>query len=362
MLAVMFILLLIVTSNMFVHYFEFAASNAMPGFTVVKFISALMSKYVAYLLPISLFFSILIVYGKLFSNHELMVSFACGISWLRLVKITLVPALIIFFIECFLSLSFVPYMMKNLDILKKTAGKSAPLEFIQEGKLITLSDGKQVIYVEHINRKKQKLKDIFIYYKRDGSKKPIIVTAPEGYPETGKNGNQYLVLKNGHYYQGIPGKTDFKTGTFDKATQFLASNYVKPVRHDLESISFTKLIQKDSAEASAELQWRISFPLAVLILTLIAIAVCRIKPRQGQFGKIIPGVLVFMVYFNFISLSRNWIGDGLIPTWIGVWWVHILFGGWAIGMIKYMNGPITNGYVAKPKAHTKNRQESLNDQ
>ena len=141
MLAVVIILLLVVISNMFVRYLSMAAGGSFSGMTVFKFIGVLLPKYVAYLLPISFFFSILMVYGKMFANNELMVMFSCGSSWMRLLRITLLPAVIIFVIECFLTLSVVPYMVKNFNILKQGAGQTSPIDFVQPGRIMSFDGG-----------------------------------------------------------------------------------------------------------------------------------------------------------------------------------------------------------------------------
>ncbi len=347
MLAVVIILLLIVMSNMFVRYLSMAAGGSFAGMTVFKFIGVLLPKYIAYLLPISFFFSILMVYGKMFANNELMVVFSCGSSWMRLLRITLLPAIVIFVIECFLTLTVVPYMVQNFNILKQTAGQSSPIEFLQPGKIMAFKN--QMIYVESVNNKTNQMKNIFIYSQNQNKPdaKPIIITAPTGYPEHKPNGSQYLVLKNGHYYQGDPGSLAYQTGSFEEATQYIKGNYIRPAQLDLESMPLFQLLEQNSAEASAEFQWRFSFPLAVFVTMLIAIAVCRISPRQGRYGKIIPAVLIFIAYFNLISMARGWLGNGDIPSWIGIWWVHLLFAGLALFFIRRMNGPIFNNYLIK---------------
>ena len=67
---VIFILLLIVISNMFVRYLAIVSGGNIEANAIFKMISVMLPKYIAYLLPISFFFAILLVYGKLFSNND----------------------------------------------------------------------------------------------------------------------------------------------------------------------------------------------------------------------------------------------------------------------------------------------------
>ena len=101
---------------------------------------------------------------------------------------------------------------------------------------------------------------------------------------------------------------------------------------------FLSLFKKNDTKASAEIQWRLFFPISVLVTMFIALAVCKINPRTSRFQKIIPAVIIFIIYFNLATLSRTWIEDKSIPVWIGIWWVHILFLATAFLYILKMNG------------------------
>jgi len=72
----------------------------------------------------------------------------------------------------------------------------------------------------------------------------------------------------------------------------------------------------------AELQWRLSFPISVFILVLLAVPLSRVNPRQGRFAQLFPAILIYIIYANMIFVSRNWLENGEIPWWVGMWWIH----------------------------------------
>ncbi|MBK2125083.1 LPS export ABC transporter permease LptF [Fangia hongkongensis] len=334
--AIIFILLLIVISNMFVRYLSIVSGGNIEADAIFKMIAVMLPKYIAYLLPISFFFAILLVYGKLFANNELFVAFACGTSWFRLLKIIMIPALSLFIIELILTLFILPKMDQSYFLVQKTTTKNSLISFIQPGKIIPFNDGKQVVYTKSTDRDGD-MHDIFIYQKRPDNRSTII-TAPTGYAETQTDGNQYLVLENGHYYDVTPGNIVVQKGKFTKATQFLSGKVTLGNNSSIDSVPTSQLIGSNDLQYKAELQWRLSFPIAILISTLIALALCRMRPRQNRYSKIIPAILIFIIYFNFISLSKTWLANGTVPTWIGIWWVHILFGGVMLVILKRYNG------------------------
>ena len=77
-------------------------------------------------------------------------------------------------------------------------------------------------------------------------------------------------------------------------------------------------------QKAAELQWRLSIPLMVFTLTLVAVPLSRVNPRSGKFAKLLPAVIIYIFYANFMFIARNATASGKIPLWIGMWWIHLL--------------------------------------
>ena len=61
-----------------------------------------------------------------------------------------------------------------------------------------------------------------------------------------------------------------------------------------------------------------------LVLTLIAVPLSRLRPRQGRYARVGFAIIVYFVYSNLLWASRVWVEKGTLPPAIGVWWVHIL--------------------------------------
>lgn len=343
-MAIIIILLLIVVSNMFVRYLSIISGGNIEADAVFKMISVMLPKYIACLLPISFFFAILIVYGKMIANNELTVSFACGTSWFRLLKFIMIPALSLFVIEFILTLFILPKMDQNYFLVQKTTTKSSLLSFIQAGKITSFNDGKKVVYTQSTDQDGV-LHDIFIYEQKsdNGSK---IITAPTGISEIKPDGSQFLVLKNGYFYDANPGDAEIKKGCFIEATQFIPTKVSVGYNNSIESIPTSELINSGNSCYQAEFQWRLSFPLAILVSPLIALVMCKMPPRQSRYSKIIPALVVFIIYFNLLCLSKYWLHDGNIPNWFGLWWVHIAFAGIMLLILKRYNGYI---FEAKTK-------------
>ena len=84
------------------------------------------------------------------------------------------------------------------------------------------------------------------------------------------------------------------------------------------------LFRSDVPKDVAEFQWRVSTPLATLILALIAVPLSRSPPRQSRYGSFFLAILLYVALFNLISVARNWVEDGAVAAFPGIWWVYAL--------------------------------------
>src|SRR3546814_8269688 len=57
-----------------------------------------------------------------------------------------------------------------------------------------------------------------------------------------------------------------------------------------------RLLGTGDPQDRAELQWRVGAPIAVLVLTLLAVPLSYIRPRQGRYGKLVIGILAYLIY------------------------------------------------------------------
>lgn len=105
---------------------------------------------------------------------------------------------------------------------------------------------------------------------------------------------------------------------------------------DIRVLPTRQLLNHESPIAWAELQWRVSLPILVPILVAIALPLSRVNPRQGRFIKMLPGILLYLLYLTLLTSGRSAIEERSdLPPWVGLWWVHVLFLGVAIFLNKW---------------------------
>jgi lipopolysaccharide export system permease protein len=88
----------------------------------------------------------------------------------------------------------------------------------------------------------------------------------------------------------------------------------------------------------AEWHFRVGVPMATLILSILAVPLSRSQPRQGRYGRLAVGLLVFIIYFNLMTAGQAWLEQGTVPPIVGIWWVHALMLAIGLGMLAAQNG------------------------
>jgi lipopolysaccharide export system permease protein len=180
------------------------------------------------------------------------------------------------------------------------------------------------LYVEAVEKDGQTLKNVFIRQLKNGREQ--IWVAEKGYYWLNvQTGERFLTLENGQITEGGENTLDFVVIQFSRNDLRVPEPEKKSATPDIETRSSTELLRSADRVERAEFQWRISPAFAVVILGLLAIPLAHSRPREGRGGRVILGILVYVVYANLLYMSRSWVADGVLPLVPGVWWVHAVF-------------------------------------
>ncbi|MDP3561439.1 MAG: LPS export ABC transporter permease LptF [Legionellaceae bacterium] len=325
LVALTSILLLIFMSNQVVIYLNRAASGIIPGMLVMKLMMLELPNLLSLLLPLGFYFALLLAYGRLYAESEMTVLQACGFGYGRLLQYSLIMALVVALITTAMICTS-PYIAFQRARLLQTTGIQTLIQTIVPGRFRAVNP-QNVFYVESMNTKHTQAGHIFLARntEKDGKSEWGILWADKASIKTDKSGEDYLILDQGKQYQGTPGHADYQIATF-KHYQIRLPHPDITVKNDVRTVSFMSLwpFNNPDLKKAAELQWRISIPLMVLPLTLVGVPLSRVNPRAGKYAKLLPAIVLCVVYANFMFISRNWITAGKIPVWLGMWWLHLV--------------------------------------
>ena len=322
------ILLLIFMSNQFVRYLNRAASGQIPGMIIMKLMMLEMPNLMSLLLPLGFYVALLIAYGRLYAESEMTVLQACGYGPAQLLKHSFIMATVVSVLVTIIMIWVSPIINTERAKLLRTSGVQTLVQLIVPGRFRAESNGKQVFYVESMNRDHSKAKNVFLARQTIKNNNPQwdIVWAERAFAETDpQTMEDYIVLQQGKAYEGAPGQSDYQVAEFEQYKARLPHPKVDGLKNDLRTASLTSLLpfnNPDRAKA-AELQWRLSIPMMVFVLTLVAVPLSRVNPRSGKYAKLLPAIVLYIAYANFMFIARDWVAAGKIPLWIGMWWLHL---------------------------------------
>jgi len=327
------ILLLIVLSNRFAIYLAKAATGELPISLVFQIVLLYIPELLSYLIPLGFFMGILFAHGRMHADSEMIVLAACGISWRSITQITVALALTIMLVVSVLTLWVVP---RVAELREQTLSKGEAFGVMQSllpGRFQTFAEGRLVFYLEDNAPGQESLKGIFIAERPTDIPKNdqdhhgwTLITADRAHVKRdNKTNDYYLVLKNGDRYQGLPGAADYTLVKFGEYGRLVPRETESTQTEVLRLKESTVLLNSALPEDAAELQWRLSLPLTIPILALIAVPLARVQPRYGRFAKFVPAIAIYILYYNLFTISKRWVTAGALPSFIGVWWVHVLF-------------------------------------
>ena len=170
------------------------------------------------------------------------------------------------------------------------------------------------------------MEEIFIY--AIDNENPIIVLASKATKyEDNISKSIYLRLKDGVRYQGLPGSNNINILDFELYDLEIVSGDVQKSISDFSEIeekSTFELIKEGGPLANAEVQWRFSQPISILILSVLGVYLGKSSPRTGKGINILIGLVFFMLYNNGLLIAKTSIENNELNPFIGLWSIHIL--------------------------------------
>lgn len=326
--ALAFILLIVVVLGRLLNYLADAAQGELDPGVLALLMSYRIPGFLQLILPLALLIGILLAYGRMYAESEMTVLTACGIGPESLLKITLVPTLAVTLLVAALALWATPRGVVSMTALIEAQKDLNEFDVMVPGLFQNISNGARTTYAEALEG--GELRGVFMHQSEDNR----VIFAESATPIEDENGRRFIQFHNGSFTNGQAGTDQFELTTFSEA------GFVLPQR----DLSFDDLVLEEQALATsalmgtsepvqvAELQWRISLVLLIPIVALLAVPLSRVSPREGRFARIVPAILLYLVYFALLLAARDWIAAGTLPPALGLWWIHALFAllAWAL--------------------------------
>ncbi|NNM61846.1 MAG: LPS export ABC transporter permease LptF [Steroidobacteraceae bacterium] len=330
-LAVTGVLVAILLANQLSRVLGQAADNHFDSHVVLDLIALGAIMNLSVVVPVGLLLSIVLALGRLYHDSEMAALQACGFSPTRLLVPLFAFSTLIAVGLGWLTFFQVPRADHQSQLLRQAALKEARFGQLDAGRFRSFAGGNAVFYAERIDPNGV-LHDVFLQRESASGRVEVAVAKTATYTQVGAGGMHQVTLYDGRRYEGVPGRSDFRVIRFREHGIPIAAPPGIAGTNDPDTKPTLELLGSLAPSDIAQLQFRSSAPIMVLLLTLIALPLSRLRPRQGRYMRVGVAIVVFFVYSNLLALAKVWLERGKLSPWLGVWWIHAI----ALGLGLYL--------------------------
>ena len=277
------------------------------------------------LLPIGFFFGIVIAFGRLYKDHEMVVMNACGMGYLQFYKPVILVIFPVFIINAYCSLWLNAETQSAAQKIIVQGQNAQEFNFLKAGQFNQSKTGGYVFFMESISADRRQLNNIII--SETNRDRMYLETAKSGRQKIDdRTGNLFMVVGPGQIYEGEPGEKDYKIVEFEQhgvLIQKKSRNQARRIHQRV--IPLSVLWRSSRLEDRVELHWRIAIPIVLVVLAMLAVPLSYMAPRQGRYGKVGFALIIYILYFNFMIFARTQLESDSLPVTINFWSVHLLF-------------------------------------
>jgi len=326
-LAVSGVLLLIIMCGRFVKYLADAAAGKLDASVLILVMAYRLPNFLELILPLAFFVALLLAYGRLYTDHEMTVLSACGMSRKQLLAYTALPTGVIVVIVALLSLWLTPLGLQKAGALLAAQKNRSDFETMQPGRFQSLQGGHLASYAEAIADDQTVLESVFMAQNGAADKPLLVIRSQTGrridHPQYGQ---RYLLLGNGIRYEGRPGSANYRITEFSNFGQHIPAPVIEGITSkDVDMLDSTQLLRSAKKEHRAALQWRVSIPLLVVVVMFLGVALSYTNPRRGRYAKLFPSIILYLIYLVALNGARGALEEGRLSASFGLWGVHGLF-------------------------------------
>lgn len=305
----------LVLGNIFKKLLDLLVNHDVPIDTILTFIAYILPFSFTYTIPWGFLTAVLLVFGRLSAENELIAMRTSGLSILRISAPMFCIAIVACMICLWINLDVAPRAEEKMRRALFEMATSNPLSMFSSDQVIDEFPGHK-IYVER--KEGTELFNLTMYQLNKDDEPLRIVVAKRGSVTTDLENQQVLLrLFDARYEQrdeSNPNRLDevedgisMEEGTLPISLKALYEKNRK--RSSVSQMTIDQLLQsddeRDKAEARVELNKRFSFSLASFAFALIGVPLAITAQRRETSIGFLFSLIIALVYFAFIIFAET---------------------------------------------------------
>lgn len=322
---------------------EFALVHGVAFKTIAEIIGYIIISLLPVLLPMALLFSVLLTYGRLSQDSEIVAMKASGLPMGTLLLPALVLASLIAIVSAQMSFTIAPWGNRQFEVLYTRLANTKAGAIIKEG---TFSEGffDMVVYANEVDSDRGHLKKVFIYDEKSGDL-PLTIIAKEGdiIPDSERPGHEVLLsLKNGEIHRQEKTHTKISFENYDvhfsqplnveekeKSPQSLT---LQEVRNRLKE-NIPDLELKRTLQTEFHKRWAIAVLCFVFAMIGVGLGTTTNR-RAAKAGGMILCIGIIVFYWIFYIAAEGTARSGSLPVALAIWTPNLIFGIFAVETLR----------------------------
>jgi Predicted permeases len=322
---------------------DFALVHGVAVKTLAEIIGFVVISMLPILFPMSLLFAVLLTYGRLSQDSEIVAMKASGLHMGTLLLPAIVLAGLIGVISAQTSFNIAPWGNRQFEVLFTKVANTRAGVVLKEG---TFSSGffDMVVYAGEVNSQEGTLKKVFIYDEQSGDA-PLTIIAKAGQivPDPDQPGHSVLLrLTDGDIHRQSVTHTKIKFDSYD----IRLSDPIKEETKDKSPQSLTlaevndllkKGVKDPEEHRTLQTEYHKRWAIAILCVVFAAIGVglgTTTNRRAAKAGGMILCIGVIIFYWIIYVACEGAARSGSIPAPIAIWIPNFLFGSFAIWSLR----------------------------
>jgi len=307
------------------------------------------------LIPISLYFAVVLAFGRMYADSEFSAMFALGVGPARVLGSVVILSACTALAVAGLSLFVRPWAYRTSHELSNRAAVSLNTNDMQAGtfyvggqgesqgggegegegdRTLMGNQGDRTIFIERRTRRRAVAHNVFIQLQGPDGTRIIHARTVEQVPQARPDSGSELHMTDAHVYD-IPRAGDYGglvMSVKDLVVQ-LASPQVEPPGYSSVAAGTAYLAASKSPPDIAEFQWRLSTAVSTLLLGMLGVPLARSRPRERKYAKMGMAILIYAGYYLLYESARTWVQNGVVPAFPGLWWAPAALGVVLIGAL-----------------------------
>lgn len=314
---------------------DFALVHGVDLKTIFTIVSYVVISMLPVLLPMSLLFAILLTYGRLSQDSEIVAMKASGLHMATILTPAILLATVIAIFSAQTSFNIAPWGNRQFEVLYSRIGSSKAGVALKEG---TFAEGffDKVVYAGKVNSEKGLLEKVFIY-DESSSNVPLTIIAKRGQIVTeGEFGQQKVMLRleDGNIHRQTTTHTKIQFNTYD--IQLNTEGPITDREKSLQSLSLQEIQEKrqdpqlkpeEALRLTSEYHKRWAISVLCLVFAMIGVGLgTTTNKRAAKAGGMILCIGIIVVYWIMYVAAEGLARSGEVPVALAIWSPNILFG------------------------------------